>query len=295
MNAIGASGVVLTLNEDGSVHLTSGAVDLTGVNTVLAQIVAEELGIPLEQVHVRTRDTEGAPYAAVSGGSRTTYGMGLATQNAVRQLKGELVNFAAEHLSASPEELVMTDGRVRPRDGAGAGIPIPELAQIAMYSPRGPLTVTGSASDNAWLADSHIFVTQVAEVQVDADTGEITALRVSSFQDVGFALNPMLVEGQIEGGIVQGLGWGLLEGITHDKGVVLNHNFLDYKIPTALDAPELVPVLIEVPSPQGPYGIKGVGEPAMVATPAVLANAICDATGIRLTETPLAQGSILKT
>ncbi len=290
MNAIGASGVVLTLNEDGSVNVTSGAVDLTGVNTVLAQIVAEELGLALEHVHVRTHDTETAPYVALSGGSRTTYGMSLATQNAVRQLKQAMIAFGAELLSMPLEKLFLAEGRVRPRDSSHAGVPIPELARLAMYSPRGPLTATGSASDSSWLANSHIFITQVAEVQVDADTGEMTVSRVSSFQDVGFALNPMLVEGQIEGGIVQGLGWGLLEGLAFDQGVVLNDNFLDYKIPTALDAPELVPVLINVPSPQGPYGIKGVGEPSMVATPAALANAIYDATGVRLTETPLVHG-----
>ncbi len=292
MNAIGASGVILTLNEDGSVNLTSGAVDLTGVNTVLAQIVAEELSISLDQIHVQTRDTDVAPYAALSGGSRTTYGMSLATQNAVRQLKKDLFEFASQHMPVSPEAFTVADGKVVPRDGSHTGIPIRELARIAMYSARGPLTVTGSASDPSWLADSYIFITQVAEVEVDPDTGEITVLRVSSFQDVGFALNPMLVEGQIEGGIVQGLGWGYLEGLVFDKGVVLNENLTEYKIPTALDAPELVPVLIEIPSADGPYGIKGVGEPSMVVTPAVLANAIHDATGIRLTETPLVQDDL---
>ena len=299
MNAIGASGVVIMLNEDGSVNLTSGAVDLTGVNTALAQVVAEELTIPIEMVHVKTGDTDAAPYAAVSGGSRTAYGMSLATHNAVSQLKRELAGFAAGHLSISAGEPVSADvievaaGRVRPRDGSHPGFSIPELARLAMYSPRGPLTATGSVSDPDWLADSHIFITQVAEVTVDPDTGQIGVTRVSSFQDVGFPLNPMLVEGQIEGGIVQGMGWGLLEGLTFDEGVVMNDGFLDYKIPTAMDAPVLNPVMIEVPSPDGLYGIKGVGEPSMVATPAVLNNAIFDATGVRLTATPLAQQGIL--
>jgi len=293
MNAIGASGVLLMLDEDGSVNLTSGAVDLTGVNTALAQIVAEELAVPVDKVRVRTRGTDAAPYASLSGGSRTTYGTALAVQNAVRQLRQELLCFAAEPLRTAPEDLEVADGRVRPAAGAHPGLPIPELARMAMFSPRGPLAATGSVSDPSWLADSHIFITQVAEVEVDPDTGQIRVLRVSSFQDVGRAINPMLVEGQIEGGIVQGLGWGLLEGLVFHDGVVINDGFLDYKIPTALDAPELSPVLIEVPSPHGPYGIKGVGEPSMVATPAALASAICDATGARLTGTPLAQNGVL--
>lgn len=132
-------------------------------------------------------------------------------------------------------------------------------------------------------------------MEVDPDTGQFEVRCVSSFQDVGFALNPMLVEGQIEGGIVQGLGWGLLEGLVFDRGIVLNDSFLGYKIPTALDAPPLRPVLIEVPSPGGPYGAKGVGEPSMVATPAALANAICDAVGVRPTELPLHQSGALST
>ena len=293
MNAIGASGVILMLDEDGSVNLTSGAVDLTGVNTVLAQVVAEELAVPVEQVHVRTRGTDAAPYAAISGGSRTTYGMTIATRNGVRRLREELLEFAAGQLSAVVEDLEISAGEVHLGDGKG--IPIAELARLAMHSPRGPLTATGSVSDPSWLADSHIFITQVAEVEVDPATGEISVLRVSSFQDVGFALNPMLVEGQIEGGIVQGMGWGLLEELTFDQGIVINDGLLEYKIPTALDGPELNPVLIQVPSPDGPYGVKGVGEPSMVATPAVLANAIYDATGVRLTKTPLVQNGVLLT
>ena len=295
MNAVGASGVILMLNEDGSVNLTSGAVDLTGVNTVLAQVVAEELALPVEQVHVRTQGTDAAPYVAVSGGSRTTYGTSLAAQHAVRQLKQELVEFAGELMGMAPEDLDVAGGRVGPRDGSGVGASIPELARAAIYSLRGPLTATGSISDPSWLTDSHIFITQVAEVEVDPDTGQFEVRCVSSFQDVGFALNPMLVEGQIEGGIVQGLGWGLLEGLVFDRGIVLNDSFLGYKIPTALDAPPLRPVLIEVPSPGGPYGAKGVGEPSMVATPAALANAICDAVGVRPTELPLHQSGALST
>ena len=289
MNAVGSSGVALMLNEDGSASLTSGAVDLTGVNTALAQVVAEELGIPVAQVFVKTRGTDAAPYAAVSGGSRTTYGMSLATRQAALRLKEELRRFAAEVMEASPDDLEVAEGAVQPRDGSRAGLSIGELARRATQAVRGPFAVTGTVSNPTWLVDSHIFMTLVAEVDVDRYTGQISVAKISSFQDVGFPLNPMLVEGQIEGGIVQGLGWGLLEGLVFADGVVLNDGFLDYRIPTALDAPELNPVLIQVPSPAGPYGIKGVGEPSMVATPAALANAVFDAVGTRILETPLVQ------
>ncbi|MFH1571998.1 MAG: xanthine dehydrogenase family protein molybdopterin-binding subunit [Gemmatimonadota bacterium] len=292
MNAIGASGVVLLLDEDGTVRVTTGAVDLTGVNTALAMVVAEELGIAPDQVQVRTRGTDAAPYAAISGGSRTTYGMSLAARAAAAQLVAAAVDFAAGVLGRPAAALSFDQGEVRVRDGAAA-LSLAELGALAIQSPRGPLTATGSASDPAWLADSHIFITQVAEVEVDPETGEIRVLRISSFQDVGRAINPLLVEGQIEGGIVQGMGWGLFEGLVFDRGVVLNDGLLEYRIPTAMDAPQLQPVLIEVPSPAGPYGLKGVGEPSMVATPAALANAIFDATGVRLVATPLAQSGAL--
>ena len=288
MNAIGASGVVLLLDEDGSAHLTTGAVDLPGVNTALGQVVAEELGIDLARVRVQTLGTDAAPFAAISGGSRTTYGMSLATRSAVEALREQTLAFAAELLSRPLADLEYGAGEVRCRDGS-RGLSLTELAREAMQSPRGPLTATGSVSNPEWLADSHIFITQVAEVDVDPETGEIQVVRVSSFQDVGHAINPLLVEGQIEGGIVQGMGWGLMEGLVFDGGTVLNDGLLEYRIPTAVDAPELRPVLIEVPSPAGPYGAKGVGEPSMVATPAALANAIGDATGERPTETPLVQ------
>jgi CO/xanthine dehydrogenase Mo-binding subunit len=162
-----------------------------------------------------------------------------------------------------------------------------------MWSSRGPITARGSASAEAWLANAHVFITQVAEVTLDEDTGRIDIHKISSFQDVGFAINPMSVEGQIQGGIAQGLGWGIMEGLVFDNGIVLNDTILDYKIPTAMDVPQLEPVMIEVPSIDGPYGLKGTGEPSMVATPAVLANAIYHAVGVRIKEIPISQGKIL--
>ena len=293
MNGVGTSGVTMILNEDGTLNMISGAIDLTGLNTSMAQMAAEELGLPLESVKVITPDTDAAPPAAVSGGSRSTYGMGLAILEAAKDMKSQLIEFAAEMLDVSPERLELAEGYVRAKNAKGMRIHIAELARRAMWSSRGPITARGSASAEAWLANAHVFITQVAEVTVDVDTGRIDIHKISSFQDVGFAINPMSVEGQIQGGIAQGLGWGIMEGLVLDNGIVLNDSILDYKVPTAMDVPELVPGIIEVASVDGPYGLKGAGEPSMVATPAVLANAIHNAVGVRIKEIPISQSKIL--
>ncbi|MBM3242497.1 xanthine dehydrogenase family protein molybdopterin-binding subunit [Candidatus Poribacteria bacterium] len=293
MNGVGTSGVTMILNEDGTLNMISGAIDLTGLNTSMAQMAAEELGLPLESVKVITPDTDTAPPAAVSGGSRSTYGMGLAILEAAKDLRQQLIEFAAEILGTSPERLELAEGYIRAKNKTEMRVHIAELARRAMWSNRGPITARGSASAEAWLANAHVFITQVAEITVDEDTGRVDIHKISSFQDVGFAINPMSVEGQIQGGISQGLGWGIMEGLIFDNGIVLNDSILDYKIPTAMDVPELVPVILEVPSVDGPYGLKGAGEPSMVATPAVLANAIYNAVGVRIKEIPITQRKIL--
>jgi len=293
MNAVGISSVTMALHEDGSLNVISGAIDLTGVNTSLAQMAAEELGLPMELVRVVTLDTDASPPAAVSGGSRTTYGMGLAIQQAAEDMKRQLIEFAAELLECEPEKLEVAESHVRHKNAPETQVHIAELARRAMGANRGPLTARGSASSPSWLANAHVFITQVAEVTVDAETGRLDIHKISSFQDVGFAINPMSVEGQIQGGISQGLGWGIMEGLVLDDGIVLNDSILDYKVPTAMDVPELVPVILEVPSVDGPYGLKGAGEPSMIPTPAVLANAIYNATGVRIKKTPLTQDKIL--
>jgi len=293
MNAIGTSGVTMTLHEDGSLNVISGAVDLTGVNTSLAQMAAEELGLPMELVRVVTLDTDSSPPAAVSGGSRTTYGMGLAIQEATKDMKRQLIEFATELLECEPEELEVAESHVRHKNSPEIRVHIAELARRAMWEDRGPFTAKGSASSPSWLANAHVFITQVAEITVDTETGRLDIHKISSFQDVGFAINPMSVEGQIQGGIAQGLGWGIMEGFVLDDGIVLNDSILDYKVPTAMDVPELAPVILEVPAVAGPYGLKGAGEPSMIPTPAVMANAIYNAVGVRIKKTPLTQDKIL--
>jgi len=293
MNGVGTSGVTMILNEDGTLNMISGAIDLTGLNTSMAQMAAEELKLPLESVKVITPDTDTAPPAGVSGGSRSTYGMGLAIIEAAKDMKNQLIEFGAEMLDISPEQLEFAEGYVRAKNAKEIRVHIAELARRAMQSVRGPIIARGSASAEAWLANAHVFITQVAEITVDKNTGRIDLQKITSFQDVGFAINPLSVEGQIQGGIAQGLGWGIMEGIVLDNGIVLNDSILDYKVPTAMDVPKLVPVIIEVPSVDGPYGVKGAGEPSMVATPAVLGNAIYNATGVRIKEIPISQGKIL--
>ena len=288
MNAVGASSAVLTVDESGCVQIITGAVDLTGVNTVLAQVAADELGLPMEMVTVATRGTGAAPYSAISGGSRTTYGMTLAVRNGVERLKREIEGATARSLGIPAEGVRYDAGAVL---AEGVAVPLDEIARQAMNSPSGPISTTGSASNETWLTDSHIFITQVAEMCLDEDTGMARVYRISSFQDVGHTMNPTLVEGQIEGGIVQGFGWGMLEGLDFHNGIVTNDGFIEYKVPTALDAPDPIAHPLEIPSPSGPYGLKGVGEPSMVAIPAAIANAFFQTTGRRAFSLPLVRSS----
>ncbi|MCC6236633.1 MAG: xanthine dehydrogenase family protein [Dehalococcoidia bacterium] len=284
----------LFLNSDGTVNGVTGALDISGTNTSFAQIVAEEMNLPLEKVSITTGDTRTAPFAGMSAGSKTLFTMGKALRDAAIDLRQQMYEVAAERLEANPDDLEVDGGEVRVKGVPTKNISYERLAAIttgfgALYKPlvgRGTVTARVQAPG---------FTAQIAEVEVDTETGFVEVKNYASVQDVGFAINPMSVEGQLEGGSVQGMGIGLWEEyIYDDSGRLRNAGLLDYRMPTAADVPDIDSTLVEVPSEDGPYGARGVGEPSITAGGAALANAIADAIGARVPMMPATPERILR-
>ncbi|MFZ0091586.1 MAG: xanthine dehydrogenase family protein molybdopterin-binding subunit [Solirubrobacteraceae bacterium] len=278
---------VCRLDADGRLTVITGAADMTGVETGFAAIAAEAFGVDADHVRVVNADTSSAPYAGTSGGSKITYTVGRAVERAAIQARERLLEVAAQELEISPLDLEIADGEVRPVGAPAKAIRIDELAPKILRFGSRHMPVEGhgrSAQPQAPQAAAHI-----SHVRVDPDTGAVTVLRHVIAQDVGRALNPALVEGQMRGGVTQGLGWALLEELAYDEyGQLTTGSFVDYAMPTADCTPPIDTEIVEVPAPDGPYGAKGVGEAPVVGVPGAVANAIAAATGgARLTQLPM--------
>ena len=275
------------LDSDGHLTVVTGAADMTGVETTFAAIAAETFGIDVARVRVVNADTASAPYAGMSGGSKVTYTVGRAVERAALQARERLLEVAAHELEIAPEDLEIARGAVQPIGAPGKAIAIDALAPKILSFGSRHMPVEGhgrSAQPAAPQAAAHL-----SHVHVDVDTGAVTPLRHVVAQDVGRALNPALVEGQMHGGTAQGIGWALLEELTHDdRGQLITSTFVDYAMPTAAGTPPIETEIVEVPAPDGPYGAKGVGEAPVVGVPAAVANAIVAATkGVRLMQLPM--------
>lgn len=283
----------IRLNHDGTFTVTLGAIDITGTHTVLAMIAAEVLEQPVERIRVKLLPTDSAPYAGMSGGSKITYTVGLAVQAAAEDAKRQLLEIAANELEAAPEDLELADGAIRVRGMPDRQITLSEIAHLSMVfgGKYAPVYGTGRSVVRQ---QSPGFNAQIAHVAVDPDTGEVEVLDLVAIQDVGRALNPALVEEQVHGGVGQGIGWALHEAMRwSENGQPLNPSFLDYDLPKASQLPPIAVELVEVPSPIGPFGAKGVGEPPVVPTAAAIANAIADAIGVHLSELPVTPERVL--
>jgi len=279
----------ITISGDGRPMITMGAVDISGTRTTMAQVVAEEFGLPLGDVHIQTADSKSAGYSDPAAGSRvartTTAALVEASADALQQLRVR----AALRLQCSPADLVYSSGRFSSRLAAGTSITLAELMQATLT--EGAIVGRGTSSN---LPLGVEIGAHVCDVEVDTDTGQVTVLRYTAFQDVGLALNPMAVEGQIEGSVVQGLGWALTEGFDYDAdGRLRNASLLDYRLPTALDVPTIDAVIIETPVPGVPYGVRGVGEVPIVPVAGAVANAIARATGTRVWQMPMTPERVL--
>jgi CO/xanthine dehydrogenase Mo-binding subunit len=294
MGGVEPASAVCRVNGDGSVSVVLGSVDLSGTNTGLAQIAAEVFGAPLEQVQIVNADTESAPYAGASGGSKIMYTVGTAVKAAAEDARSQLFAIAASHLEAPVDDLEIADGRVRVRGVPDRAVPIGKIARMATefggkYEPifgRGASATTARAPG---------FAVHLCEVEVDRDTGAVRIVRHAVAQDVGRAVNPAAIEGQIRGGLAQGVGWGLLEHLRYDpSGRLLSGTLMDYALPRATQVPPDADVIIvEVPSERGAFGLRGVGEPPVVAGAAAVANAIADATGEHFTALPITSDAIV--
>jgi CO/xanthine dehydrogenase Mo-binding subunit len=285
---------VVSLNADGTISVVVGAADITGTNTSFAQIAAEVLNVPLEMVRVVTADTDAAPYAGMSAGSKVTFTVGRAVKLAAEDARQQILGIASQRLEAPPEELEMADGVVRVRGQPQKQLTFRELGRWSTsFGGRYPPIVGRGAVAPRLQAPG--FTAQAAEVEVDPETGQVRVLSYVVAQDVGFAINPALVEGQMQGGACQGLGLALFEEMSYDQhGRLLNPNLLDYRLPTTMDVPPIETIIVEVPSEDGPYGARIVGEPAIVPGPAAIANAVADALGVRVFEAPITPERVLR-
>jgi CO/xanthine dehydrogenase Mo-binding subunit len=287
----GPSSASITINEDGTVILLTGSVDITGTDTVLAQIAAASLGVEMRQVVIAKRDTDVAPFTGPTGGSRITYSQGKAVELAAEDTKRKLIALAAERLEAPAEALACAGGRVYAKEAPERGFSLGQLARLSLTSKAGPIQGTAALSAMPF---APVFNTQAVEVRVDRETGAVKIVRFVQAQDVGVALNPMAVEGQIEGGAVQGIGRALSEEVVIREGRILNPSLTTYLMPLAPDMPAIENVLVEVPTEEGPFGARAVAEPPGFGPPAAIANAIADAVGVRLKELPLSPEKILR-
>jgi carbon-monoxide dehydrogenase large subunit len=293
------------VNEDGTVNVMCSTSCLgQGNETAFGQIAAETLGVPFDWVTVIGPDTDATPFDRSTTSSRSTFHMGNAVRAAVLDAKRELVEMAAREFEASPDDITIDRGLVFPSGRPSEGLHMRELMQKyfggvgtilgkGRFHTRGgkldPDTALGDVFSAFWM-----YSCVVADVEVDRETGRITVLKIVSANDVGKAINPAICEQQIEGGTLMGMGYGLMEELLFEEGRILNDSFRDYKIPTLTEAPELVSLLIEKPNPDGPFGAKGMAEEPIVAVAPAIANAVYDATGVRVRSLPITPEKILK-
>lgn len=284
---MGPAAAVCRVDSDGLIRVHVGSVDISGVNSSFVLVAAEVLGVSPDQVEIVQGDTRSGPFAPNSGGSQITYSVAGAVASAANEAKEQLLSLAAEHFEVSLDDLEMKDGQVQVRGVPDRAISIGQLAKKAETTAGGPGPIAGEGR-TALGENAPGFVVHLVRIAVDPETGRIELKQYVAVQDVGFALNPLMVEGQIHGGAVQGIGMGLHEALIYDdEGQLLTGSFMDYDIPKMNTVPDIETILVQNKSPLGPFGLRGVGEPPIVAGAAAIANAIKDAAGIRLDELPI--------
>jgi CO/xanthine dehydrogenase Mo-binding subunit len=292
-NGGGESSATVHVHDDGTVQVATGSPDIGGSRASMAIMVAETLGVDYHAVRSIIADTASVGYTHVTGGSRVTFATGIAALDATKKVIKELCKRAAMIWDVDPEGVVWEDGHAKPASsnvGDFKPLSLKELAAKRALT-GGPIGAEGNVNAGAVAPG---FSTQFCDVEVDPETGKVTVLRFVAAQDVGKAIHPSYVEGQIQGGVVQGIGWALNEEYIYNKqGRLDNAGFLDYRVPVASDVPMIDAVLVEVPNPSHPYGAKGVGEVNICPPMAAIANAIDRATGKRLTELPMSPPRVL--
>ena len=290
-NITGATAAVVNLNQDGTASLVEGSADLAGSRTAVAMHVAEVLGIAAEDVHPSVGDTDAIGWTATSAGSSVVYKTGWAGIEAAKDIQQQLVQRAARIWDVPPDQVESKEGVFFHKSDPDLRLTIQELAAV-LNSTGGP--IVGRAAGN-WGGESPGFAVHIVDVEVDPETGKTQILRYTALQDPGRAVHPSYVEGQMQGGAVQGIGWALNEEyFFDDEGKMLNATLLDYRMPISADLPMIDTQLVEVPNPGHPMGVRGVGEVAIIPPVPAIANAINQAVGVRMTELPMSPATLLE-
>ena len=301
------SQAIVKMQLDGSVDVIIGSVDIgQGIRTIVRQFVAEELGLPIEKVSVTLVDTDSSPWDTGTFASRLTHQTGNAVVEAAREARKVLFEIASKQLGVEPDKLVAQDGMVMVRDFPEQAIPIADIADKAIWAEQKIIAGRGSFGWPSAVVDPETgegeplhnmaYGATVAEVEVDTETGQVKVIKLVSAYDCGKAINPLLVEGQIDGGAAGGLGSALYEEL-HPYYPTLDHyptGFFSYMIPTAKDVPALDAVIVEMGSKTGPYGAKGIGEMTANSQAPAIVNAIYDAIGVWITDVPATPEKVLR-
>ena len=290
-NGAGPASAVASVNADGTVSLVEGSPDIGGTRAVAAMHLAETLGITAEEVKPSIGDTDSIGYSSGAGGSSVAFKMGMACYEVAEDIKRQMIERAARIWDAPIDEVTYRDGVLQHKADSEFTMTFKDLAS-RLNATGGPIvgraTVHPSGVGNA-------FAINIVDVEVDPETGKVEILRYTTLQDAGKAVHPSYVEGQMQGGAVQGIGWALNEEYFFSgEGQMLNSTFLDYRMPTSLDLPMIDTVIVEVPNPGHPYGVRGVGEVSIIPPMAAIANAIYNAIGVRMNRLPMSPGAILK-
>ncbi len=299
------SSAMVRFQEDGRLLVYSGESDMgQGARTVFAQIAAEALGIPLSDVIVMPVDTDVSPFGYGSYSSRVTTVGGKAVLLAARQVRDQLLKLAGKLMNESPDRLEIRDGvifdrldpgrRMTVAEACRAGIRTRQAAELTAYVTYDPPTEGTDSDYYGDYSSAYNYGAHGVEVEVDTETGQVRVLRVAAAHDVGFAINPKGVRGQISGGVAQGTGWALCENLVLKEGVLQNPSLSSYILMTIKDMPSIKPIIVETDDPVGPYGAKGVGEPTLIPVPPAIANAIEDAVGVRLRDLPFTPEKIFR-
>jgi 4-hydroxybenzoyl-CoA reductase subunit alpha len=302
-----SSGAVVQLTREGRVNVLSGAADIgQGAETVICQLVAEQLGVPMEDVHIIAADTGICPLDAGTFGSGVTVRAGNAALLAANEVRGQLFEFLADRLEANADDLVAADRRIWVKGSPERGISLTDALQEYQYADKAvPIVGRGSwippaeqptslLMKNGNFSPSYSFMTQAAEVEVDMETGKVKVVKMVTAHDCGQPINPMLVEGQLEGSIMGGMGQALYEDSTCIDGQQYNPSFLDYGFPTVMEMPEVEAVHIDTDDPLGPFGAKEAGEGTQLAPAPAIVNAISDAIGVEFHKLPVSPEMILE-
>ena len=281
------------INDNGTVMVVEGSPDIGGSRASMCLMAAETLGVEYEKVRAHVGDTESTGFCNVTGGSRTTFATGMAVTQACEDVIAECKKRAAATWGIDEDQVEWQDGSAIPAPGVNADVKPLSLAELARKAGNTGGPIQGRASVNAQGAGAS-FSVNFADLAVDKDTGRVDVLQFTAIQDAGKAIHPAYVEGQMQGGAAQGIGWALNEEyIFDDNGIMENAGFLDYRIPVASDLPMIETEIVEVPNPSHPYGVRGVGETPIVAPLAVCSNAVSRALGMRLTDLPLSPPNVL--